>query len=245
MLRLIAYIFYQPYKWLILIPVGFLLTLVFGTLAVIFSIVLNQKTGSFIGGAIWSRTIGLLTPMFVRIEGKENIAKSKSYIITPNHQSMYDVFALYGWIGLDIRWIMKKEIRKIPGVGIGSEKVGHIFLDRSNRRSALKSLEEAKQKLSNGSSVVIFPEGTRGNGKTLLPFKRGAFKLALDLGLPILPVTINGTNRILHGKSKINILPGKACLHIHKPIDIEGYNEENIKELMVRVKTSIESKLTP
>jgi 1-acyl-sn-glycerol-3-phosphate acyltransferase len=239
MLRKIAYILYQPYKWLFFIPFAFLLTLLFGLLAVTFSTLYNQKTGSYIGGAIWSRTIAFFTPMVVKVEGRDNIDTNQSYIVTPNHQSMYDVFTLYGWIGIDIRWIMKKELRKIPGVGIGSEKVGHIFLDRSNQRAALKSLEQAKQKLTGGSSVVIFPEGTRGDGKNLLPFKRGAFKLAMELGLPILPVKISGTSKILHGKAKLDILPGKAKLKILEPIDISTYSEENIKELMDKVRQAL------
>lgn len=235
----IAYIVYQPYKWLIFFPLAFTLTFIFGIFAVLFSMVINQKTGSFIGGVLWARTISLITPMFVRIHGKENITPGKSYIITPNHQSNYDIFALYGWIGLDIKWIMKKELKRIPGIGFGSEKVGHIFLDRSNQLAAVKSLEEAKQKLAKGSSVVIFPEGTRGDGNVLLPFKRGAFKLALELELPILPVTIKGTNKIMPGKSKTNILPGKANLIIHEPIDISSYNEKNINSLMERVKQTL------
>lgn len=243
MFRKIAYILYQPYKWLILILVGFSLTLVFGFLAVLFSTLINQKVGSYIGGALWSRTIGFLTPMRVKVEGRNNVDPKQSYIITPNHQSMYDIFALYGWLGIDIRWVMKKELKKIPGLGIGSEKVGHIFLDRSNQRAALKSLEEAKGKLKNGTSVVIFPEGTRNNGKELLPFKRGAFKLALDLELPILPITIKGTNKILSGHKTLDIFPGKANIYIHEPISVNGYTSENIRYLMDNVKEKLASKL--
>jgi len=241
MTRKILHLLYQPYKWLIMLPLAFTLTFIFGILAVLFSILINQKVGSFIGGVIWARTISLITPMFVITKGKEHIKPNQSYIITPNHQSNYDIFALYGWIGLDIKWIMKKELKKIPGLGFGSDKVGHIFLDRSNQHAAVRSLEEAKQKLTKGSSVVIFPEGTRGNGEELLPFKRGAFKLALELGLPILPVTITGTNKIMPGKSKTNIMPGVAVLKVHKPIELTKYNETNIKELMAKVRETLQN----
>ena len=205
--------------------------------------IVNQRVGSYIGGALWSRTISFLTPMIVSIEGKENIDEKQSYIVTPNHQSTYDIFALYGWIGIDIKWIMKKELKKIPGLGFGSEKVGHIFLDRSNQRAAVKSLDEAKQKLTNGTSVVIFPEGTRNNGKNLLPFKRGAFKLALDLDLPLLPVTIVGTTKIMPGRSKTDIFPGKVKIYVHKPIELTGYSPENMKDLMENLKKTLESRL--
>ncbi len=242
MLRKIFNLLYQPYKWLILFPLGFSLTFIFGILAVLFTFLINQKIGSYIGGALWSRTIGFITPIFVKVEGRENIDPKQSYIITPNHQSMYDVFALYGWLGIDIKWVMKKELKKIPGLGMGSEKVGHIFLDRSNQRAAHKSIEEAKQKLQNGTSVVIFPEGTRNNGEELLPFKRGAFKLAVDLGLPILPITIKGSNKVLPGHSKTHILPGKIKIHIHKPVPVENYNHENIRELVEKIKSIIDNR---
>ncbi|MBN2350201.1 MAG: 1-acylglycerol-3-phosphate O-acyltransferase [Bacteroidales bacterium] len=242
MLRKLLYIIYQPYKWLIFIPFLIVNTLFFGVMAVIISLLINQKTGSYVGGVLWSRLNALLTPMFVKVYGKEHIIPGTSYVIIPNHQSVYDIFLIYGWLGIDIKWIMKKELRKIPGIGFGSEKVGHIFLDRSNKRVALESLMEAKKKLINGSSVVIFPEGTRSKTGELIPFKRGAFKLALDLGLPILPVTVSGTKNILPTNT-VNLFPGKATMFIHKPVDIKDYNENTVHELMDLIKETISSAL--
>lgn len=105
----------------------------------------------------------------------------------------------------------------------------------------MKSLEEAKQKLKNGTSVVIFPEGTRSKTGKLLPFKRGAFKLALDINLPILPVTIEGTRNIMPHPFKARLRPGKATLTIHPPIELNGYSHENLPELMKKVRSVIES----
>lgn len=243
MWRTLLKIVYFPYKWLILFPLLIINALIFGMIAVVVSSIVNQRVGGYYGGVVWSRFNAFITPMFVRVNGKENIQKGVSYIVVPNHQSLYDIFLLYGWLGIDIKWIMKKEIRKLPGVGFGSAKVGHIFLDRSNQRAAMESLNEAKKKLVDGTSVVIFPEGTRSSSGKLIPFKRGAFKLALDLNLPILPITINGTRNIMPAKAVTDILPGKASLTIHKPVDISKYNENNVKELMDDVKTIIESAL--
>jgi 1-acyl-sn-glycerol-3-phosphate acyltransferase len=173
----------------------------------------------------------MLTPVFVKVSGRKNIRKGASYVVISNHQSIYDIFLIYGWLGIDIKWIMKKELAKIPGVGFGSKKVGHIFLDRSNSRVALESLNEAKKKLVNGISVVIFPEGTRSKTGQMSPFKKGAFKLALDLGLPLLPVSISGTKDILPTGS-LNILPGKVRMKIHEPIDITNYSEETLRDLI-------------
>jgi 1-acyl-sn-glycerol-3-phosphate acyltransferase len=241
-LRKLLIILYQPYKWLFYLPFLFINTLLFGIIAVLFSILFGQRIGSYYGGVIWSRLNSILVPVFVKVKGKKNIDPETSYIILTNHQSSYDIFLVYGWMGIDIKWIMKKELRKVPGLGFGSEKVGHIFLDRSNSRAAVRSLEEAKKKLVNGTSVVIFPEGTRSKTGIPGPFKRGAFKLALDLSLPILPVTLINTRKILPYGS-FNILPGKVGMVIHTPIDISGYNEQNMNELIYRVREKICSAL--
>ena len=136
---------------------------------------------------------------------------------------------------------MKKELRKIPGLGYASATVGHIFIDRSNTRKAMESLNEARKRLTNGTSVVIFPEGTRSKSGRMLPFKRGAFKMAIDLNLPILPVTIIGTNDILPAKS-LNLMPGKVKMIVHQPININNYDNNNIRERMEHVREVIESR---
>jgi 1-acyl-sn-glycerol-3-phosphate acyltransferase len=230
---------YQPYKWLIFLPVAFTLTLLAALAAVIFSTFFSQRIGSIIGGCYWSRIIGFLTPMWVKVIGRNNVNTKQSYIIVSNHQSAYDIFLLYGWLGIDFRWIMKKELRKVFAVGYACEKVGHIFIDRSSPKAAYKSLEVAKNKLVNGTSVVIFPEGTRTNSNKLSKFKRGAFKMAYDLNLPILPVTIIDTHRIL-GKNVTNLMPGKAKLVIHPSVDITQYIDRE-DELVDKIQETISS----
>jgi len=242
-MKKILFIIYQPYKWLIFFPLFFIDTLIFGFLAFIISWLINQRAGSYIGGVIWSRFNAILTPMFVKVEGKKNIKKGQSYVVVSNHQSYYDIFLIYGWLGVDLKWIMKKELRKIPGIGFGSEKVGHIFLDRSNSKKALESINEAKRKLVNGTSVVIFPEGTRSKTGEVAQFKKGGFKIAFDLGLPILPVTVIGTKDILPTDSN-NILPGKVKMIIHEPIDIAHLNEKDYDTVMNNVRDKISSVLT-
>jgi 1-acyl-sn-glycerol-3-phosphate acyltransferase len=241
--RKILYILYQPYKWLIFLPFLVINTLFFGIVAVVVSSLINQRIGSYFGGVIWSRLNALLTPMLVKVIGKEHVARNTSYIVIPNHQSYFDIFLIYGWLGLDIKWVMKKELANIPGLGFGSKKVGHIFIDRSNSRVALESLNAARKKLVNGTCVVIFPEGTRSKTGQIGQFKRGAFKLALELNLPILPVTVINTRNILPSDT-FNLMPGKVRMVIHKPVNITTYNENSMPELMQMVRTTIESALT-
>lgn len=242
MMKRLGFILYQPYKWLVFFPLLFINTLFFGVMAFVISTLVNQRVGSYIGGVIWSRVNSFLTPMLVSVNGKENIDPKQSYVVVSNHQSVYDIFLIYGWLGIDIKWMMKKELRKIPGVGFGSEKVGHIFIDRSNSKKALESINEAKKKLVNGTSVVIFPEGTRSQTGELGPFKRGAFKIAYDLNLPILPITVVNTKNIMPANS-INILPGRVKMVIHEPIQLNHFSEKEPDRMIEEVRLRISSAL--
>lgn len=241
-MKTILILLYQPYKWLIYIPFLAVNTVIFGILAIVLSLLVNQKVGSYVGGVIWSRLNTLLVPAFVVTLGKEKIDKKQSYVIVANHQSSFDIFAVYGWLGIDFKWVMKKELEKVPGVGFGSKAVGHIFIDRSSTKEALASIEKAKAKIKNGTSVLFFPEGTRNKGNELGRFKKGAFAFAFDLGLPILPVTLVGTEKILPSDS-VNLLPGKARVIIHDPIDIGQYSRENVEQLMEDTRKVIASSL--
>ncbi len=240
-MRKFLYILYQPYKWLVFVPFLVFSTLFFSVIAVFIASVFSQKAAGYCG-TIWARLNAFFTPVFVSVEGKKNIKKNTSYIIVSNHQSYYDIFLIYGWLGVDIKWVMKKELRKVPGLGISCEKIGHIFIDRSNTQVAIESMNKVKQKLVNGTSVVIFPEGTRTTTGELSPFKRGAFKMAFDVGLSILPVTLVGTMDILPTRS-FNLLPGKAKMVIHEPVPISNYDESEIDKLIADVSAIISSPL--
>ncbi len=230
---------YQPYKWFIFGPFIVCTTFLCGGLATL-SAILSEPRYASIFGVIWARLNSLATPMVVKIRGKENISKTQSYVIVSNHQSQYDIFVLYGWLGIDFKWVMKQELRKVPALGIACEKIGHIFIDRSNTAAALNSINEAKSKIVNGTSVIFFPEGTRSTDGRLGNFKKGAFKMALDLQIPILPVTISGTRAIFPTNS-LDLFPGRACMTIHPPIDISEYDNRGIGTLMEKTREIIAS----
>ncbi len=241
-MKRILYLLYQPYKWLVFYPYLVLSTLFFAFWAILLALFTNAKTASFIGGVIWARMNTYLTPVFVKVVGRENIDKKQSYIIVSNHQSSYDIFVLYGWLGIDIKWIMKRELKKIPALGIAAGKVGHIYIDRSKREAALTLLDAAKSKAVDGTSLVFFPEGTRSKDGKVGSFQKGAFKMAIDLGLPILPITIMGTKDILPSGT-MDLFPGRVKMIIHKPVDVAGYSYTNIRQLMGRVREIIGSGL--
>ena len=135
-----------------------------------------------------------------------------------------------GWLGIDFRWVMKQELRKVPVLGYTCEKLEHIYIDRSNARSTVKSLNAAKSKIVDGTSIFFFPEGERSRSKQLLPFKSGAFRIATALKLPILPITINGTGDLVP-PGTMDLMPGKAKLIIHEPIPVTTYKTMTVQEL--------------
>lgn len=230
----ISRVLYQPYKWLFVFPLLVVTTFIFGIGAVVFALLFSPRIGS-VSGVLWARVNSFFTPMTVAVKGAENIAPGVSYVVTANHQSLYDIYVLYGWLGVDFKWVMKKELEKVPVLGFACKVLGHIFVDRSDTKKAVETINAAKTKIVNGTSVLFFPEGSRSSDGVMKPFKKGAFKMALDLGLPILPVTINGTRSILP-KGSIDLRPGHATMIIHPPIAVEGYHEENMAELMDKTK---------
>jgi len=232
---------YQPYKFLIFAPIVILSTSIVAIVAIGLAAVAGPKTAGKMG-VVWARINAWATPMLVTVQGRENINKDISCVVVSNHQSQYDIFVLYGWLGMDFKWVMKQELRNIPGLGSACEKIGHIFIDRSNTQAALNSINAAREKIVNGTSVLFFPEGTRSKIAAMGPFKKGAFKFALDLGLPILPVTIEGTRRILPTKT-FDLFPGKAEMIIHPLVNTSGYSDETLPVLMDRVRGIIVSEL--
>jgi len=123
-MRKLLHILYQPYKWLVFFPFLIATTLAFGFFAVfLLSISVSPKTVSNLCGARWSRINSIMTPMCVSVTGRHNIDPACSYVIVSNHQSHYDVFVLYGWLGVDFKWVMKQELRKVPALGVACEKI--------------------------------------------------------------------------------------------------------------------------
>lgn len=233
---------YQFYKWLFLVPFIVVTTIVLGISAFLTAWFVDQKLASRVFAVTWAKLNAWATPMFVEVSGRENINKKQSYIVVCNHQSIYDIFLLYGWLGVDFKWVMKKELRKVPVLGAACAAMGHIYIDRSNSATAIEEINRARERIVNGTSILFFPEGTRSKSYEMGPFKKGAFRMALDLGLPVLPITINGTRDIMPAKS-MDVRPGQAQMIIHAPIDIAPYMESNIGLLMERTRHTIASAL--
>ncbi len=170
----------------------------------------------------WGKIICRLAAVTVRIEGAENLKPDQTYIFVGNHVSQFDIFSFQGYFPHDFRWIAKKELFSIPFLGPAMLRSGIVPIDRSHGRKALRSLNKAAEQVAGGTSVLIFPEGTRSADGHLREFKTGAIMLAIKAGVPVIPIGFNGTYSIL---PKGKFLPdcGEIVIRIGAPIPTDNY----------------------
>lgn len=202
-------------------PILLVATVITALLTIFFCMLGMSRKGGYYPPHIWSKLWCIL--MFVRIEvkGRGNIDKDTSYVFVANHQGAYDIFLVYGYLNHNFKWMMKKSLEKIPFVGQACRISKHIMVDRSSASAIQTTMDDAKKILKDGISLVVFPEGSRTPDGKLKKFKRGAFSLATEFGLPIVPLTIEGSYQVMP-KSTFNITPGKITLTIHKPLSIDS-----------------------
>ena len=184
-------VLFALYQYLIAWPIAVLLTI----FTAVFTIVCYPwRNAEFVHREqqFWSRSMCRLMFLPVSVSGLENIKPGQSYVFVSNHQSMYDVWVIYGWLPVIFKWLMKAELRRVPFVGTACKAAGHIFVERKNARASIESIQLIEKQLVNGVCTVIFPEGTRTKDGSLGRFKRGAFQIALDLSLPVIPISLSG-----------------------------------------------------
>lgn len=198
------------------------------------------KTGNlaFTLTTYWARFMLFATRVKPVIRFRERIDPQRSYIIISNHQSNYDILALVTKLGIQFRWIIKKEILRVPLFGYALYLARNIFIDRGNREEAIKSMKKGLERLPPGVSVMCFAEGTRSPDGRLQPFKKGGFIMAIEKGLPILPVVINGSRRVMPKKSLV-FTPGSIEVMVGEPIETVGYSHASLTELMERTRKAI------
>jgi 1-acyl-sn-glycerol-3-phosphate acyltransferase len=184
---------------------------------------------------LWARILLWLTNTRVDVIGKENVLMEKPQIFMANHQSDFDILIVLAYIPGQFRWIAKKELFKIPVFGKAMRNAGYIEIDRQNHEKALKSLDEAAQKIREGKSVVTFPEGTRSRDGKIRPFKQGMFHLAIQAGVPIVPISIIGAHEIMP-KRTLKLKPGRITMVIDRPVDVSGYTLETRSELIEKIR---------
>ncbi len=225
----------------------YLISVTLNTLAlalVIIAISPFDKKGNFIHyiGRFWSLLNIYLSGTRISIKGKEHIKKGGAYVVMSNHQSLFDVWALIGKLPLQLRWIIKAEINKIPIFGYALGRLGHVYINNRNRKDIFLSLEAAGKKIRDGASVVIFPEGTRSTDGRLQRFHNGGALIAIRSGIPILPVTVNGSRFVLP-KGSLGLMPGKIEVVLGDLIDPGIFDENGKDKLIAVVRSAIEKNL--
>lgn len=190
----------------------------------------------------WAQVGLFLAGIRVRVRGLENIPPADSLVFMANHQSNFDIPLLLTHIPRPFGFLAKIELFRIPLFNWGMYRMNCIPIDRANRQAAVESLKQAAAKMHAGQSVMVFPEGTRSPDGALLPFKKGGFQLALQAGVPIVPVAINGTFNVMNKKTH-RIKAGAVELQVFPPIDPTPLTEAEIPTLMETVRSQIASAL--
>ena len=219
----------RPFHWLWQYLIAWPLLMVLTVFTAVFTVcTVFWKNAEFVHKVqqFWSRSFFWLMFLPVSVDGQEHIVPGQSYVFVANHQSMFDVWLVYGWLPVIFKWLMKAELRKVPFVGTGCKAAGHIFIDRRNTKAAMESLKEVEKQLVNGVCTVIFPEGTRSLNGEVGRFKRGAFQIAWDLGLPIIPLSLDGCYEVLP-KGKPFVYRAPVHMHIGEPIDLKQFSNPN------------------
>jgi len=213
-------------------------TLLFSLLAIATSLVTRSGNSVHRVGRMWSRSILAASGIQVAVSGMERIDPARPYIFMSNHQSNFDIPVLLAHLPVQFRWLAKAELFKIPVVGRAMRGAGYISIDRADREAAFKSLGEASEAIRKGVAIMIFPEGTRSLDGTLKPFKKGGFVLAVDAGVPIVPVAIRGTHAIMAKRTWI-IRPRDVAVEVGEPIDTSDCTRATKEALMERVRAAI------
>ena len=232
---------YLAYQWLIAVPILVVLTAITAIVTIIMTAICGNHFWGYYPAHYWSRIVCAMLLVRVKVKGRENIDPHTSYVFVAIHQGAFDIWAIYGYLNHDFKWLMKKELEKIFLVGYACKRAGHIFVDDTKISGIRETIEESEKQLRGGMSLVIFPEGSRTFDGRMIPFKRGAFMLASEFKLPVVPITIDGAFKAMP-RTTYCATPTTITLTIHPPI-YPGEKGFNTKVLMAQCRESIQSAL--
>lgn len=223
---------YRTYQLLIALPLIAIYTIITSLMVIIGCTIGNGHFWGYYPGKWWAQFIIRILMLPVKVEGRENIVKGQSYVFVANHQGSFDIFLIYGFLCRNFKWMMKRQLRQMPFVGKACEAAHHIFVDKRGASKIRATYDSARQTLQGGMSLVVFPEGARTFTGHMGVFKRGAFMLADDIELPVVPLTINGSFDVMPRTRDMKwVVWHPLRLTIHKPIQPIGKGADNIKYL--------------
>jgi 1-acyl-sn-glycerol-3-phosphate acyltransferase len=223
----------------------FISTIILGITATTTTFVTRKSNWAHLIGRFWGNVNLWAAGVRVHVKGFENLDSHRSYVFLSNHQGWFDIFTLLGKLRVQFRWLAKEELFKVFVLGRAMRAAGYISIDRSNRKKAMESLSLAAERVQNGTSIVIFPEGTRSPDGVLQEFKKGGFLLAIKSQQFIAPIAISGSYRVLPKRGNWMIQPGVIDVTIGKPISTVGLALKDNETLMQTVREAIRQHLTP
>jgi 1-acyl-sn-glycerol-3-phosphate acyltransferase len=225
-----------PFHWwrtvFFLIPAIALYTIVLGSLSIVSS--LFDRTGDFGHrcARAWSRLILWTTGVDVEARGIDRLDPSRSYVFASNHQSIYDIPILFATLPLQLRIVAKQSLGAVPFLGWHLQRTGHLLVNRRNPGADI--VEKMRRLVSEEHSLIVFPEGTRSVDGVVGRFKKGSFVVAIDAGLPIVPVSVAGSRHVMT-KGRLMVRPGRVRVTVHDPISTAGITRDRVIDLANRV----------
>lgn len=235
---------YRIYQFLICLPGIVLLTMFTAIEVGVGTTIGNGHFWGYWPGRMWGRLVLKMFLIPVKVEGRQHLEKDQSYVFVANHQGSFDIFLIYGHLNRNFKWMMKQQLRKVPFLGYACAKSHQIFVDKRGPSKIRKTYDDAREILKEGYSVTVFPEGARSFTGHMAHFRKGAFALADELQLPVVPLTINGSFDILPRMRGFNFVSWHPMkLTIHEPIYPVGKGPENIEATMRQAYDSVESAL--
>jgi len=233
-----AQFLYPLWQWFVFVPLAVVATLLAALIALPTALLISPRVANLHIAVRWCRFLAFLAPVKVEIEGLEHANPKQSFVVVANHQSQFDIPVIYGFCGLDMRWVMKAELGWIPFVSQACQAIGHIQVNRRDPEQARRAINKAVARLESGTGILFFAEGTRSRTGELLEFKKGAFRVAIDQQMPVLPMTVIGSRDVMPADS-IRIRPGRVRLVIHPPIGTEGMEVDDLIPLRDQVRELI------
>jgi 1-acyl-sn-glycerol-3-phosphate acyltransferase len=215
-----------------------------GTISLIGSVFDAGGRWQHVCARLWSRLVLKISGIRVRVEGSEYINRHAPAIYCVNHQSAMDIPILFANLPVQFRFVAKRSLFNIPFMGWHMRRSGHIPVDRAHPHEAMKSMKMVAQEIRDGKSVLLFPEGHRSRNGQLQPFKAGSFYIAILSGVPIVPITINGTPRVLKPDT-YHVRAGQTEMIVHPAVETQGLTIKDVDKLSNQVRGIIASRFVP
>ena len=224
------------------IPLVTLYTIVCGAVSMVLAVLVRSGQPSHRVASLWSWLILKTCMIRVEVEGAEYLEPGQTYVLASNHQSLFDTPILLAYLPVSFRFFYKKSLNRIPFLGWHLFLSGHIGVERKNPTKARESLDHAADRIRGGTSVVVFPEGTRSYDGVMRPFKKGFFRLALKARTPVVPMTIVDSHLVMK-RGRVTVYPRTVKLIVDRPVPVEGLEEDDASKLLDTVRAAVSETL--